>query len=87
LVGCSLRGDSDGKPPALLTLRWLFPYFEGIDLHHTRQPTSADATEALRLTEAQRLDLPLHGLTNETGYLAFQKTTVRGSGGREAARS
>src|SRR5580765_8325252 len=57
------------KPTAQPTLRWLFQCFEGIDLHHTRQPDGTRTTEILQLTEIHRLVLRLLGPPYERTYL------------------
>jgi len=66
--------DQKGKPTARPTLRWLFQCFEGVDLHHTLQPSGMRATEVLRLTKVHRLVLRLLGPTYENCYLTFQET-------------
>jgi hypothetical protein len=66
--------DQKGKPTARPTLRWLFQCFEGIDLHHTRQPSGMGVTDVLRLTKVHRLVLRLLGPAYENGYLTFQET-------------
>jgi transposase len=66
--------DQVGKPTARPTLRWLFQCFEGIDLHHTRDPDGSVATEVLRLTELHRLVLRLLGPTYENCYLSSQES-------------
>jgi transposase len=66
--------DQKGKPTARPTLRWLFQYFEGVDLHHTLQPSGMRDTEVLRLTKVHRLVLRLLGPTYENCYLTFQET-------------
>jgi transposase len=66
--------DQKGKPTARPTLRWLFQCFEGIDLHHTRQPNGVDETDVLRLTRVHRLVLHLLGPAYENCYLTFQET-------------
>jgi transposase len=66
--------DQKGKPTARPTLRWLFQCFEGIDLHHTLQPSGMRATEVLRLTKVHRLVLHLLGPAYEKCYLTFQET-------------
>jgi transposase len=66
--------DQKGKPTAHPTLRWLFQCFEGVDLHHTQQPSGMRATEVLRLTKVHRLVLHLLGPTYEKCYFTFQQT-------------
>ncbi len=66
--------DQVRKPTARPTLRWLFQYFEGIDLHHTLHPGGSRATEVLRLTMVHRLVLRLLGPAYENCYLAAQET-------------
>jgi transposase len=66
--------DQKGKPTARPTLRWLFQCFEGVDLHHTLQPSGMRATEVLRLTTVHRLVLRLLGPTYENCYLTFQES-------------
>jgi hypothetical protein len=66
--------DQKGKPTARPTLRWLFQCFEGIDLHHTRQPSGMRVTDVLRLTKVHRLVLRLLGPAYENGNLTFQET-------------
>jgi len=66
--------DQKGKPTVRPTLRWLFQCFEGIDLHHTVQPSGMRATEVLRLTRVHRLVLHLLGPTYEKCYLTLQQT-------------
>jgi len=67
--------DQLRKPTARPTLRWLFQCFEGIDLHHTRQPDGTRTTEVLRLTAIHRLVLRLLGPTYERPYLVDQTPT------------
>jgi transposase len=66
--------DQVGKPTPRPTLRWLFQCFEGIDLHHTRDPDGSVSTEVLRLTKVHRLVLRLLGPAYENCYLTFQET-------------
>jgi Family of unknown function (DUF6444) len=69
--------SSDGlgrKPTARPTLRWLFQYFEGIDLLHIAQPDRSRVTEILRLDKVHRLVLQLLGPAYENSYLALQET-------------
>lgn len=66
--------DQLRQPTARPTLRWLFQCFEGIDLHHTRDPDGTRSTEVLRLTPVHRLVLHLLGPAYENCYLAFQET-------------
>jgi transposase len=66
--------DQKGKPTTRPTLRWLFQCFEGIYLHHARQPNGVYETEVLNLTKVHRLVLRLLGPAYEKCYLAFLKT-------------
>jgi transposase len=66
--------DQARKPTARPTLRWLFQYFEGIDLLHIAQPDGTRLTEVLRLDTVHRLVLHLLGSAYENCYLAFQET-------------
>lgn len=66
--------DQARKPTARPTLRWLFQYFEGIDLVHIAQPDRSRVTESLRLDTVHRLVLQLLGPAYENAYLALQET-------------
>jgi transposase len=66
--------DQTRKPTARPTLRWLFQYFEGIDLLHIAQPDGTSITEVLRLDTVHRLVLHLLGPAYENSYLALQET-------------
>jgi transposase len=66
--------DQARKPTARPTLRWLFQYFEGIDLLHIAQPDRSRVTEILRLDRVHRLVLQLLGPAYENSYLALQET-------------
>ncbi len=66
--------DQAHKPTARPTLRWLFQYFEGIDLLHIAQPDGSRVTEVLRLDMVHRLVLHLLGPAYENCYLALQQT-------------
>jgi transposase len=66
--------DQARKPTARPTLRWLFQYFEGIDLLHIAQPDRSRVTEILRLDKVHRLVLQLLGPAYENSYLALQET-------------
>ncbi|HEV2459028.1 MAG TPA: hypothetical protein VGS80_11765, partial [Ktedonobacterales bacterium] len=68
--------DQARKPTARPTLRWLFQYFEGIDLLHIAHPDGSRATEVLRLDKVHRLVLHLLGPAYENCYLVFQETAV-----------
>lgn len=61
------------KPTARPTLRWLFPYFEGIDLLHITQSDRSRTTQILRLDRVHRLVLSLLGPAYEYCYLALQE--------------
>jgi transposase len=63
--------DPVRKPTAHPTLRWLFPCFAGIDLHHTRHPDGTRSTAVLRLTALHRLVLHLLGPAYANCYVAF----------------
>jgi len=47
--------DQARKPTVRPTLRWLFRYFEGIDLLHIAQPDGTHIIEILRLDTVHRL--------------------------------
>jgi transposase len=66
--------DQARKLTARPTLRWLFQYFEGIDLLHIAQPDGSRVTEVLRLDKVHRLVLHLLGPAYENCYLVFQET-------------
>jgi transposase len=66
--------DQARKPTARPTLRWLFQYFEGIDLLHIAQPNGSRVTEILRLDSVHRRVLHLLGPAYENCYLALQQT-------------
>src|SRR5260370_9600352 len=66
--------DQARKPTARPTLRWLFQYFEGIDLLHIAQPDGSHISEILRLDTVHRLVLHLLGPAYENSYLARQQT-------------
>lgn len=66
--------DQARKPTARPTLRWLFQYFEGIDLLHIAQPDESRITEILRLDKVHRLILQLLGPAYENCYLASDET-------------
>ncbi|HEY1388286.1 MAG TPA: IS1634 family transposase [Ktedonobacterales bacterium] len=66
--------DQARKPTARPTLRWLFQYFEGIDLLHIAQPDRSRVTEVLRLDKVHRLVLQLLGPAYENSYSALQET-------------
>src|SRR5262245_52432442 len=73
--------DQARKPTARPTLRWLFQYFEGIDLLHIAQPDRSRVSEILRLDKGHRLVLQLLGPAYENAYLALQETAECGSSG------
>jgi hypothetical protein len=53
-----VRSSPDqARKPTAPTLRWLFQYFEGIDLLHIAQPDGTRITEILRLDTVHRLVL------------------------------
>jgi transposase len=66
--------DQARKPTTRPTLRWLFQYFEGIDLLHIAQPNGSRATEILRLDTVHRRVLHLLGPAYEKCYLTPQET-------------
>jgi transposase len=67
--------DQLRQPTARPTLRWLFQWFEGIDLHHTQQPNGTRTTEVLRLTALHRVVLRLLGPAYVHTYLVDQTLT------------
>jgi transposase len=65
--------DQARKPTARPALRWLFQYFEGIDLLHIAQPDGTRIIEILRLDTVHCLVLHLLGPTYENSYMALQE--------------
>lgn len=66
--------DQARKPTARPTLRWLFQYFEGIDLLHIAQPDGSRVTEVLRLDTVHQRVFQLRGPAYEICYLALQQS-------------
>jgi transposase len=64
--------DQARKPTARPTLRWLFQYFEGIDLLHIVELDGTRVTEILRLDTVHRLVLQLLGPAYKNSSMALR---------------